>query len=67
MFENSKMFYFIKLMFLHLEEEKKLDMFRYNKGLKKKFDISLINYQIYSNNYTIYDESKVKGKEYDKL
>ena len=48
MFENSEMFYFTKLIFLHLEEEIKLYLLRYNKGLQEKFDISLINYQMHT-------------------
>ena len=65
MLENIKTFYFTKLIFLHFDEEIKLDILKYNKSWQKKFDISLINYKIFSNNYIVYDESNVKGKEYD--
>ena len=65
MLEKINTFYFIRLIFLHLYEEVKLDIIKYNKSLQKKFDISLINYKIFSNNYIEYDESKAKGKEYD--
>ena len=37
---------------------------KYNKSLKEKIDISLVNYKIYSGRYIEY-EIKNKGEEYD--
>ena len=42
----------------------KLKVIKYNKKLKDKIDIKLINYKLYSRKYIIY-ETKFKGKEYE--
>ena len=62
MLENIKTFYFIRLIFLHLDEEIKLDIIKYNKSLQKKLDISLINYKIFCNNYLNYEGGFKNGK-----
>ena len=64
MLDNIKSYYFIKLIFLHLEEEIKLEIIRYNKNLQDKLDIGFINYKTFSDNYIIF-ESENKIKEYN--
>ena len=63
MLDNIKSYYFIKFIFLHLEEEIKLEIIRYNKSLQEKLDIGFINYKTFSDNYIIF-ESERKIKEY---
>ena len=64
MFENMKSLYFLKIMFSHRTERNKLKIIKYNKNLKNKIDIYLINYKIFSGKYVI-KEMNGKGKEYD--
>ena len=64
MLDNIKSSYFVKVIFSHIFEGKKLKLIKYNKTMQSKIDISLINYKIYSCAYIIYEENG-KGKEYD--
>ena len=64
MLENIKSVYFIKLIFIYVDEKDKLKIAKYNKKLQKDIDISIINYKHLSGRYIVYDESKKFGKEY---
>ena len=62
--ENDKYSFFLSLIFSHLDEKRKLELVKYNKKLQNKININLINYNLFSNKYIIY-ESKEKVKCYD--
>ena len=64
MLKNVKSFYIIKSIILNIDEKRKLKLFKYNKSLKNKIGINLINYKLFKGKYIIYEE-KGKGKEYD--
>ena len=64
MLKNIKSAYFIKRLFLFVDEKQKLKIVKYNKSLQKNLKISNINYAYFSGRYIIY-ESKRKIKEYD--
>ena len=66
MLEKLKSFYFIKFLFFHLSEGKKLKLAKYSKNLQKILDRRHIHYKIYSKRYIIYCQDG-KGKEYDGL
>ena len=65
MLEKLK-FYFIKFLFFHLSEGKKLKLAKYSKNLQKILDRRHIHYKIYSKRYIVYCQDE-KGKEYDGL
>ena len=70
MLENIKTSYFKKILFLHLDEGRKLKIIKYNKNLQKFLYINLINYKIFSNKYIIKNgEGNIKEYNYfnDKL
>ena len=63
MLQKFKSSYFIKLIYIFVEEVQKLRLVRYNKSIQKNLDISIINYKFFSGRYIIY-ESNGFGKEY---
>ena len=65
MLKNVKSSYFLKIIFSHITEGRKLKIIKYNKNIQNKININLINYKIYSGSYIIYEENG-KGKEYDR-
>ena len=66
MLEDIKSIYTLKIIFSFVNEGKKLGIVRHNKNLQKNIDISLVNYQLFSGKYLVYEAGgKVKGKEYD--
>ena len=64
MLKNVKSKYIIKIIFLFLDERKKLKLIKQNKSLQKSIDIKINNYMHFTGKYIIY-ESKGKGKEYN--
>ena len=56
--------FFIKNLFLFLDEKIKLKLARYNKRLQNNIGINISHYMLFSNRYIIF-EGKEKGKEYD--
>ena len=66
MFENVKSSYFIKMLFSYVDDERKLEIIKYNKTLQNKININLINYKIYSGKYLIYDKYGIV-QEYNNL
>ena len=56
MLENSKSTYFIKRLFSFVDENKKLEIIKYNKNLQNIIDISLINYKFLSGRYIIFEK-----------
>ena len=64
MLKNIKSSYFLKIIFSLLNEKQKLKLIKYNKKIQRSFNINLINYQLISGKYIIY-ESNRKGKEYN--
>ena len=66
MLDNIKSIFFIKIVFLHLNDENKLKLVKYNKSLKNKLDINLINYKIFSRRYIQYECNGI-AKEYSSI
>ena len=67
MLNNIKSNFFIKLIFLHIDEEIKLDLLKYNKSLQSSINISILNYKTLTDKYIIYEgKERKKGKEYNK-
>ena len=63
MLSKIKSIYFSRIVFLNLDEKRKLKLIKYNKKMQYSLDIGLINYILFSGKYIIY-ESDRKGKEY---
>ena len=65
MLKNIKTYhFFVKVLFLYVNEKQKLKIAKYNKGLQNTIDISIINYKHFSGKYVIYESNGI-GKEYD--
>mgnify|MGYP002626993872 CR=1 FL=1 len=64
MLANIKSSFFLKHLFNHLFESKKLKIIKHNKILQNKIDISIIYYKIFSGRYIVY-ETKENIKEYN--
>ena len=64
MLVNIKSSYLIELLFIHVNEKRKLKLIKYNKSFQNLLDIKLINYIFFNHKYIIYD-TKIKGKEYN--
>ena len=64
MVEKIKSLYFIKKLFLCVDEKKKLEIVKCNKNLQKNIDISIINYKFFTGRYIIYESNNI-GKEYN--
>ena len=62
MLENVKSQYILKIIFLPITEKIKLNLIRYNINLQSKLDIKLLNYKIFSGNYSIINEYIKKEK-----
>ena len=55
--------YFIKLIFIYIDEKQKLKIVKCNKNLQKNIDINIINYKYFTGKYIIYQSKRI-GKEY---
>ena len=64
MLKNIKSLYFIKNIFIHICEKRKLKLVKYNKIMQNYIDISIMNYKYYTGKYIIFGENRT-GKEYD--
>ena len=64
MLKKSKSIYFIRRLFTFVDEKDKLNIIKYNKNMQNILDISLINYQFFSDRYIIFEKNG-KGKEYN--
>ena len=64
MLENIKSSFFMKIIFFHIEERRKLNLVRHNKSIQKILDIAMINYKLLSGKYIIF-ENKRFGREYE--
>ena len=64
MLKNIKSEYFIKIIFMHLNNYRQLKTIKYNKYLQNKLNIDLYNYKIFKGNYIEYDKKGII-KEYD--
>ena len=64
MLDNIKSLYFLQFVFSNITEKLKLKLIKYNKNFQNKLNISLINYEIFSERYIIFETEK-KGKEYN--
>ena len=59
MLDNIRSKYILKYLLHYIKEKKKLILFRYNKNIQTNLNIKLLNYKIFSGNYsTIYVTSK---------
>ena len=63
MLKNIKSIYFIKFIFVYIDEKQKLKIVKCNKNLQNNIDISIINYKLFTGKYIIYESNKI-GKEY---
>ena len=63
MLKKIKSLYFIKLIYEYVDEAQKLKLIRYNKGLQKFLDISLIHYKHFKGNYIKFEPNGIV-KEY---
>ena len=63
MLEKVKSIYFIRNLFIYVDENKKLKLMKYNKSLQKKLALSINNYIHFKGKYIEY-ELNGKGKEY---
>ena len=64
MLKNIKSIYFIKFIFVHVDEKQELKIVKSNKRVQKNIDISIINYKLFTGKYIIYESNKI-GKEYN--
>ena len=64
MLENTKSKFIVGIIFSFINEKRKLILLKYNKNFKDKIEIGLMNYEIYSGRYIIYDQNG-QGKEYN--
>ena len=62
--ENSKIYFFVEILFSHLNEKRKLKIINYNKRIQNILDINIINYKIFYGKYIEY-EPDGNVKEYD--
>ena len=63
MLEKVKSIYFIRNLFIYVDENKKLKLMKYNKSLQKKLALSINNYIYFKGKYIEY-ELNGRGKEY---
>ena len=64
MLKNIKSIFFIKELFLsYINEKRRMDIVKYNKGLQNQFKLTIFEYKLFSGKYIKY-EGKGKGKEY---
>ena len=64
MLNNIKSTYFIKILFLFVDEKQKLKIIKYNKNLQKNIDISIINYKLFTEKEIVFESNGVI-KEYN--
>ena len=64
MLGKVKSVYFVKKLFLNVDETKKLKIVKYNKILQNNIDINIINYKIFKNKYIIFEKNGI-GKEFN--
>ena len=64
MLKNIKSSYFSQIIFSFISEKRKLELFKYNKDIQNKLDITLYDFRQFSQKYIKY-ETKNKGKEYN--
>ena len=64
MLNNIKSYHFLKLLFSHVFERRKLKIIKYDKSLQNKIDINLTNYKMYKGSYIIH-QGNGKFKEYN--
>ena len=64
MLDNINSIYIYLISFSFIEEKIKLEITKYNKKFKKKLNINLINYKLFSGKYVIYGENNT-AKEYN--
>ena len=64
MLNNIKSYDFLRLLFSHVFERRKLKIIKYDKSLQNKIDINLTNYKMYKGSYIIH-QGNGKFKEYN--
>ena len=62
--KNIKSTFILTKVFSIIDEQRKLDLIKYNKRLQHKININNLNYKLFGGKYIIY-ETKEKGREYD--
>ena len=62
MLKHIKSSYFAKIIFSFVDEQKKLEIIKYNRNLQKQVDININNYKIFCGKYIVIE---TKGKEYN--
>ena len=66
MLKNIKSEYFIKILFMHLNNYRQLKLIKYNKYLQNQLNIHLYNYKIFKGIYTKYYEDGKIAEYYHK-
>ena len=66
MIKNVRSIFILKTIIAHIEEEKKLYLFCYNKKIQNILNIDIINYILYSNKYKIEEKNGIR-KEYNSV
>ena len=64
MLEHIKLYFFYKIIFSHINMNRKLKIIQYNKSLQKQIDITLLYYKLFSKKYILY-ETKEKINVYN--
>ena len=59
MLKNIKSLYFIKLIFIYIEEKQKLKLIKHNKSFQKNLNINIINYKLFTGKYIIYESNGI--------
>ena len=64
MLKKIKTSFFLKALFYHISEHRKLKIAKYSKYLQKDLDRKIIHYKSFSGRYIIFSKDE-KGKEFD--
>ena len=63
MLKKIKSSYITKLLFIYINEKRKLKLAKYNKNIQNKINLSIINYKYFTGRYIIYESNGI-GKIY---
>ena len=59
MLKNIKSLYFIKFIFVYVDEKQKLKIVKCNKRLQKDICISIMNDKLFTGKYIIYESNRI--------
>ena len=61
---NIKSTFILSKVFSIIDEQRKLELMKYNKRIQSKVNINILNYKLFGGKYIIYEEKGI-GEEYD--